>query len=142
MGDFTFASVAFHCYCDENYRRSLKNRSKQIVFIANDDCHEYQKDSTRGLDMPGGPAIFYAGIEVDLRSFEDLPHGACYTLLWNGSLEARPDHIIEQFGANRGETCMVVDERSIPIVTQQQIRSLNPEPRLSLIHISEPTRPY
>ena len=51
MGDHKFGSAALHCYCDSNYRKSLFNRSKQKVFISNDDCREEQRASMEGLGM-------------------------------------------------------------------------------------------
>ena len=64
--------------------------------------------SPRLTSMKNGPSIYYQSLWIQVVPYQELQHESTCAMMWNPSLEARPDHIIRKYGENREEQiCMV-----------------------------------
>ena len=57
----------------------------------------------------GGPSFYYKAMLVHVTNYQEMPHDSIFEYVWNPCLEARPQHITEQYGeASREHVSVVV----------------------------------
>ena len=107
FGDGTYVRMIIEVEVDRNYRVRY-NHHDQKVQMSNADALLHHL--TPGSIHEGmlGPSIFYRSVHIQHIGYQDMMKGDEYNMAWNDSLEARPDHVVRQLGANRDEKICVV----------------------------------
>ena len=155
----TYVRVVFEVMGDRHYRVTYKHDDQKIQMPNSDPlCKEGLERARKAAEeaggkalIPGGPSIYYKSMWIQIKGYQDIEDLEEFNYVWNTLLEARPKHLEEELreDGKQEDICVVGMPHEGAIYEKiQQIRKKADEceakrkRRLSLIHISEPTRPY
>lgn len=105
--DGTYVRCWIEMYVDRTWSVPYKHHDQKVQ-MSNHKCKKPSGEPVFDTeDYVGGPSIWYKAVHFEHLGYQHLPHEAEVSLVWNPSLEMRPDWVNKAYGENRERMCIV-----------------------------------